>query len=52
MRITLQTKISEYNELLEELIVLNDEVSELNQGINITLEAEEELEPPSADLES
>ncbi len=52
MRISLQTKIKEYNELLEELIVLNDEVSELNQGINVTLEAKDELTPPSDDLES
>ena len=52
MRITLQTKITEYNERLEELNTLNDEVSELNQGINITLEEEEELTPPSTDIES
>jgi len=52
MRITLQTRITEYNALLEELTTLNDEVSELNQGINVTLEAEEELTPPSTDLES
>lgn len=51
MRITLQTKITDYNTLLEELLVLNDEVSELNQGINVTLEAEEELTPPPTDLE-
>lgn len=52
MRITLQTKITEYNVLLEELNTLNDEVSELNQGINITLEEEEELTPPPTNLES
>jgi len=52
MRITLQTKITEYNERLEELNTLNDEVSELNQGINVTLEEEEELTPPSTDIES
>lgn len=52
MRVTLQTKITEYNQLLEELIALNNEVSELNQGINVTLEAEEELTPPPNDLES
>jgi septal ring factor EnvC (AmiA/AmiB activator) len=52
MRITLQTKIAEYNERLEELNTLNDEVSELNQGINVTLEEEEELTPPSTDIES
>jgi len=52
MRITLQTKITEYNERLEELNTLNDEVSELNQGINVTFEEEEELTPPSTDIES
>ena len=52
MRITLQTKITEYNDRLEELNTLNDEVSELNQGINVTLEEEEELTPPSTDIES
>ena len=52
MRITLQTKIAEYNDRLEELNTLNDEVSELNQGINVTLEEEEELTPPSTDIES
>lgn len=52
MRITLQTKIAEYNDRLEELNTLNDEVSELNQGINVTLEEEEELAPPSTDIES
>ena len=51
MRVTLQTKITEYNDLLEELVILNDEVSELNQGINVTLEAKEELTPPSTDIE-
>jgi len=30
--------------LLDELTTLNDEVSELNQGINVTLESEEQLE--------
>ena len=52
MRITLQTKIAEYNDRLEELNTLNEEVSELNQGINVTLEEEEELTPPSTDIES
>ena len=52
MRITLQTKIAEYNDRLEELNTLNDEVSELNQGINVTLEEEEELTPHSTDIES
>ena len=52
MRITLQTKIAEYNDRLEELNTLNEEVSELNQGINVTLEEEEELAPPSTDIES
>lgn len=44
MRTTLQTKINDYNVLLDELTTLNDEVSELNQGINVTLESEEQLE--------
>ena len=44
MRVSLQTKITEYNALLDELTVLNDEVSELNQGINVTLETQEELQ--------
>jgi hypothetical protein len=44
MRVTLQTKISEYNVLLEELNTVNDEVSELNQGINVTLRSEDELQ--------
>lgn len=44
MRIALQTKITEYNALLDELTVLNDEVSELNQGINVTLESQDELQ--------
>ena len=52
MRITLQTKITEYNDRLEELNTLNDEVSELNQGINVTLQEEEELTSPSTDIES
>jgi hypothetical protein len=50
MRVTLQTKIDDYNALLKELTVLNEEVSELNQGINVTLEAEEELTSPTAGL--
>ena len=44
MRVTLQTKISEFNTLLEELNTVNDEVSELNQGINVTLRSEDELQ--------
>ncbi len=52
MRITLQTKIREYNELLDQLNILNAEVSELNQGINVTLEAEEDLTPPANTLDS
>ena len=44
LRVTLQTKIDEYNSLLENLTRLNDELTELNRGINITLEAQEELE--------
>ena len=51
MRIALQTKIAEYNTLLEELTVLNEEVSELNQGINVTLEAKDELEAPETNIE-
>lgn len=47
MRLTLQTKIDEYNTKLEELNRLNAEVSELNQGINVRLREEEELSPPS-----
>jgi hypothetical protein len=52
MRETLQTKIAEYNTLLKELTVLNDEVSELNQGINVTLEAEEQLSAPPTEVEN
>jgi len=37
-------QINDYNVLLDELTTLNDEVSELNQGINVTLESEEQLE--------
>lgn len=44
LRVTLQTKIDEYNTLLEQLNRLNDELTELNRGINITLESEAELE--------
>lgn len=36
--------IDEYNALLDQLNTLNQELTELNQGINITLEAEEELD--------
>ena len=43
MRQSLQAKIAEYNLLLEELTTLNDEVSALNQGINVTLESKEDL---------
>jgi len=43
MRATLQSKIAEYNLLLEALTTLNNEVSELNQGINVTLEPKDEL---------
>ena len=45
LRQTLLAKIEEYNTLLEDVTRLNNELSELNRGINITLEAEEELEP-------
>ena len=51
MRVSLQTKIAEYNELLEELVTLNDEVSELNQGINVTLREQEELSSPATGIE-
>jgi hypothetical protein len=51
MRVSLQTKITEYNERLEELNRLNSEVSELNQGINVRLREEEELSPQDTDLE-
>lgn len=51
LRTTLQGKIDEYNTLLEELTVLNAEVSELNQGINVTLREVDELEPDSPELE-
>lgn len=51
MRVTLQTKIDEYNTLLEELNVLNAEVSELNQGINVTLREAEELAPVTPEEE-
>ena len=51
MRVSLQTKINEYNERLEELNRLNSEVSELNQGINVRLREEEELSPQDTDLE-
>ena len=51
MRISLQTKIDEYNVRLEELNRLNSEVSELNQGINVRLREEEELSPQDTDLE-
>jgi len=44
MRVTLQTKISEFNVLLEELNTVNDEVAQLNQGINVTLRSEDELQ--------
>ncbi len=51
MRVSLQTKITEYNERLDELNRLNSEVSELNQGINVRLREEEELSPQDTDLE-
>jgi cell division protein FtsB len=45
LRELLNSKIAEYNKLLEEVTRLNTEVSELNQGINIRLrEEEDELE--------
>jgi hypothetical protein len=44
-------KIDAYNELLEDLTRLNTELSELNRGINITLEVQEELEPDGALVE-
>jgi len=45
LRSNLVQKIDEYNQLLEELTRLNNELTELNRGINVTLEAQEELEP-------
>ena len=45
MRDLLDTKITEYNALLDDLTRLNAEVSELNQGINVRLREEDELEP-------
>lgn len=45
LRDLLNSKISDYNELLEEVTRLNAEVSELNQGINIRLREEDELTP-------
>lgn len=51
LRATLQDKIDEYNTLLEELNVLNAEVSELNQGINVTLREAPELEPETPEAE-
>jgi len=50
LRTTLQTKIDEYNTLLEDLNRLNTEVSELNQGINVTLREAEELEPDTTQV--
>jgi hypothetical protein len=44
MRTTLQNKIGEYNALVAEFTTLNDEVSELNQGINVTVEPKEQLQ--------
>lgn len=44
MRVTLQQKIDEYNALLDDLTRLNTELTELNEGINITLEVQDELE--------
>lgn len=43
LRVTLQEKIGEYNALLDDLTTLNDELTELNEGINITLEVQDEL---------
>lgn len=45
MRTSLEAKIAEFNALLEDLTRLNNELSELNRGINVTLEAQEEIEP-------
>ncbi len=50
LRLMLQDKIDQFNSLLSELETLNEEVSELNQGINIRLEAEEELQPSATDF--
>lgn len=51
LRENLQTKIADYNERLEDLTRLNAEVSELNQGINIRLREEDELEPQTDSVE-
>lgn len=51
LRISLMEKIDEYNALLEDLTRLNTELSELNRGLNITLEAQEELEADGALVE-
>lgn len=52
MRVSLQTMIADYNERLEDLTRLNAEVSELNQGINIRLREEDELEPQTDGVEN
>lgn len=51
LRDLLNQKIDEYNVLLEDLTRLNAEVSELNQGINIRLREEDELEPQTDTVE-
>jgi len=43
-RSEVENLIDEYNALLGQLKALNQELTELNQGINITLEQEEELD--------
>jgi hypothetical protein len=51
LRDLLNVRIDEYNVLLDDLTRLNAEVSELNQGINIRLREEDELEPQTDSVE-
>jgi hypothetical protein len=51
LRETLEQKINDYNNRLEELNRLNAEVGELNQGINVTLREADALEPSEPEVE-
>jgi hypothetical protein len=51
LRSTLIQKIEEYNTLLEDFTRLNTELSELNRGINITIEEKDELSPDTETIE-